>query len=269
MQKANETRCSVSLLLGVISLGNSHVIFSGREFEKLRDAEEADRDTNSYVSLKLDTLGYILVANMPQVLITISYYFYNAALTSMVSAAEYSSYGVDRKPLRVTWPAKNSKQRSTYWLSLPYRYSLPVLVLYALLHWLVSQSMYYMVVVSYDANDEVVPGGVKNVLAFSFGALLVAIMVGIVFISGLAALAFQRLKSTMPIAGSCSVAISAACHPPAEVDLTTAAYGELLWGEIDLMVEGFHNQIGEQKPPGHCTFTSLDARPPSFDTIYA
>jgi hypothetical protein len=82
----------------------------------------------------------IFLANVPQILVSLTYFFYNGLLTCMLSAVEYDNYATDQKPLRVSWP--RGAQRSTYYLSLPYRYSVPLLVVSAVLHWLVSQSLF-------------------------------------------------------------------------------------------------------------------------------
>lgn len=95
-------------------------------------------------SLPKRMLDSVVVANIPQLLITMSYYGYNNSMTTMLAAAEYDSYGVSSKSLRVTWPEKDSQQKSTYWLSIPYQYAVPILVLYVVLHWLVSQSTFYV-----------------------------------------------------------------------------------------------------------------------------
>jgi hypothetical protein len=51
-------------------------------------------------------LAQILVANVPQFAITVSYYFYNNVLTTMLASAEYNSYGVRRTGLSVSWPRR-------------------------------------------------------------------------------------------------------------------------------------------------------------------
>lgn len=59
------------------------------------------------------------------------------------------------------------------------------------------------------------------------------------------AIGFRKFASLMPVAGSCSAAISAACHPPP--DDTNAAYSTVSWGAIE---QGQYHLVG------HCTFTS-------------
>ncbi|GES59971.1 peptidase C78, ubiquitin fold modifier-specific peptidase 1/ 2 [Aspergillus terreus] len=69
-------------------------------------------------------LRMILLANTPQLVVSIAYFMYNAVMTCVLLAAEYDDYAVERKPLRVSWA--RGAQRSTYYLSLPYRYSIPL-----------------------------------------------------------------------------------------------------------------------------------------------
>lgn len=61
---------------------------------------------------KVSEMEGVVMANSAQLIVTAGYYFYNSVLTSMLASAEYSSYGTDRKALRVTWPAKGSQQLS-------------------------------------------------------------------------------------------------------------------------------------------------------------
>lgn len=186
----------------------------------------------------------------------------------MLAAAEYSSYGVDRKPLRVTWPVKGSHQRSTYWLSVPYQYGIPIMVLYMILHWLVSESIYYVLLIPYDGDQRVWEKR-TSCLGLTALPMLLAVVVGFLMIFLLVALAFRRFKSTMPLAGSCSAAISAACHPPKDDCTDTAALGELMWGETGLPPDWDIDQSDGDDQKGHCSFTSLDAVQPSLMKLYA
>lgn len=61
----------------------------------------------------------VLLANAPQLVLSSLYILCNCLFTCMLAVAEYSDFATERKPLRVSWPKGN--QRSTYWLSLPYR----------------------------------------------------------------------------------------------------------------------------------------------------
>src|SRR5215469_15151469 len=70
----------------------------------------------------------------------ISYFMYNGIYTAQLGAHEWSEYASRKKPLRVTYPRGN--QSSTYWLQLPFWYSIPLSAALALLHYLISQSMF-------------------------------------------------------------------------------------------------------------------------------
>lgn len=85
-------------------------------------------------------LANVLVANSPQLIFSCLYLLYNGIFTSMCLAHEYSKYSNCRKGLRATSP--QGDQRSTYWLHLPYVYSIFLLAASALLHWSISQTIF-------------------------------------------------------------------------------------------------------------------------------
>ena len=58
----------------------------------------------------------------------------------MLLANEWDRFGETRKTLRVTTP--QGHQRSSYFISVPLKYGLPVLVLFGILHWTISQSVF-------------------------------------------------------------------------------------------------------------------------------
>ena len=70
--------------------------------------------------------GCVLLANLPQVILSFLYLMYNGLYTSMHMAHEYGGYATERKSLRVTTP--RGTQRSTYWLQLPYTYGMPLIL---------------------------------------------------------------------------------------------------------------------------------------------
>ena len=58
----------------------------------------------------------------------------------MLVANEWDRFGKTRKPLRVSEP--QGHQRSTYFVSVPLTYGLPILVAFGALHYTVSQSVF-------------------------------------------------------------------------------------------------------------------------------
>ncbi|EEP78515.1 predicted protein [Uncinocarpus reesii 1704] len=84
-----------------------------------------------------------LQANAPQLLLSFSYFVYNSLYTRICIEKEWNKYSRGYHPLRVTRP--QGQQISTYRLQLPYRYSIPLIVISVLLHWLVSNTLYVFV----------------------------------------------------------------------------------------------------------------------------
>ncbi|KAL4788715.1 hypothetical protein BJX76DRAFT_363367 [Aspergillus varians] len=179
-----------------------------------------------------NVLALILLSNTPQLLVTIAYFLYNACLTCMLAAVEYDSYASSqrkRKYLRVSWPRGN--QRSTHYLSLPYRYSLPLLGASAVLHWLVSQSLFYVEIIALSMDP--VKDGDTPILTCGFSpvAVIFAIALGATLLLVAAALGSRRFASRMPVIGYCSAAISAACHPGVD-GVQDHAMQPIRWGEV-------------------------------------
>jgi hypothetical protein len=92
----------------------------------------------------------VLFANMFQVIISAVYLLYNNLLTEMVIASEWNNFSSERKTLRLSVP--QGIQRSNYFLSLPYRYSVALMTCSGLLHWLISQSVFVVQTVAYTPN---------------------------------------------------------------------------------------------------------------------
>jgi hypothetical protein len=213
-------------------------------------------------NLQNSILSMILVSNTPQLLLSVAYFFYNRNLTSMVLAAEYDTYATSHKPLRVSWP--KGAQKSTYFLTLPYRYSVPLLVASALLHWLVSESVFYILAI----GRHILPhprryliretgNVIYSTLSWSPMAIICAVCVGFGIFSAAVVLGCKQMKSQIPLAGNCSASISSACHPPeGEKD---ASQKHLRWGEV-LVADGEY---------GHCSFTSRHAEEPSSERLYS
>lgn len=243
--------------------------FDAKTLQRLWDSEATARNTHSSIYPDSELQG-VVIANCAQLIVTIGYYFYNSVLTSMLSAAEYSSYGVDRKPLRVTWPVKGSQQRSTYWLSIPYHYGIPIILVFMIIHWFVSQGWYFVLLIPYDSNDKLLYQSTNSLVGFAPLPIIFAAAIGLAMGILLVGLAFRRFKSAIPLAGSCSAAISAACHPPEDVCTDTAALGDLIWGETGSTPDWDIDRIeGSNDQKGHCSFTPLDAQQPSLERSYA
>ncbi|KAI2841169.1 hypothetical protein CBS147321_7429 [Aspergillus niger] len=234
-----------------------------------------------------------LLANTPQIAVSIGYFLYNNLLTHMLLAAEHDDYASQRKALRVSWP--QGSQRSSYYLSLPYRYSIPLMIASMLLHWLVSGSLFYVAINPIDMLGNTVHA--NQVITCGYGpiAIVFALILGGVMTSTVVGLGMRRFASQMPIAGSCSAAVSAACHPTGGDD---HALKPIMWGEIPVAAvqpngiddadeiiseheiedreeigDGCYSPLssetaGQDGSYGHCSFTSEEVIIPNPSRLY-
>ncbi|CAH0046098.1 unnamed protein product [Clonostachys solani] len=213
----------------------------------------------------------VLISNLPQVLFSFIYVVLNGLITSMTAAAEWSSYAVNtHRPLRVSFP--KASQRTTFFLQMPYRYSIPIIILSILMHWLISQSFFMVQIAEISTTyEEVEPlnfdkidagtaiyGNLITTVAFSpMGILFTALLLAVVFLGALG-LGMIRLKGEIPVAGSCSLAIAAACHAPEG----TSSLKPLKWGEV-LSTEAGDDGVG------HCAFSNDFTQIPELGNRYA
>ncbi|OQE36889.1 hypothetical protein PENCOP_c011G05832 [Penicillium coprophilum] len=154
----------------------------------------------------------VIIANVPQLIFSFLYFAFNSLLTTMTLAAEWSGYAAHRKGLRVSNNAKIS-QRSKYFLSIPYRYSMPLMAASVTLHWLISQSLFMVGIEAFDSKMIRDTDADLITCGYSPVAIVSAVAVGGFTFFCLLGLSSKRFKTAMPVVGSCSFAISAACHP--------------------------------------------------------
>jgi hypothetical protein len=179
-------------------------------------------------------LQLIVLANLPQFVMVATYLLYNSLLTIMVVELEWHSFAKKRKSLRVSTP--RGAQRSTFYLSLPYRYSLPLAILSAGLQWLVSQSLFFAEVDLWDEKGERHNEESILTLGYSNLALFWLLFVGILAWLPVVGMGYlRRLPEGMPLLGACSGVVAAACHlPGAERDKDGVATNLMSWGVVDV-----------------------------------
>jgi hypothetical protein len=73
-----------------------------------------------------------ILASLPQTVYSLLYLSYNPILTRIFISHEWSTYPTDYSGLRTSWVV--GQQRSTYFLQLPYHYTIPFMTLSLLLH---------------------------------------------------------------------------------------------------------------------------------------
>lgn len=178
------------------------------------------------------TMQHVLIVNAPQIALSISYFAYNDLWTNVLVAREWATYGNKRQGLRVS-QRRSDYQRSSYFLTVPYAFGIPLQISSALLHWLMSQSIFLARVNVYSGEPFVhFPVSIINTVGYSPIALFFLILLWIILLVGiyLTGILF-KFKSPIPIVGSCSLAISAACHPLIwEQHNGGIALKEVMWG---------------------------------------
>ena len=201
-----------------------------------------------------------LLANSPQIVLSWFYVTLNGVMTSMLLADELNGYAHQRKTLRVTSPT--GKQRSTYRLQIPYVYGVPLLMTFGLLHWLVSQSFFLARVTVYDSNGSVDVSKSTSTCGYSLVAMFFVLVASIIVIWFMLMTGFRTFKPGVPPMGSCSAAISAACHPPE--DDKDASKLPVKWGVVGHKTVDMSGEV-----VGHCTFTSFKVKAPKKGMLYA
>jgi hypothetical protein len=233
-------------------------------------------DPRGFISWSLPTSGAaglvsnVVVANIPQLLLSFLYLNYNGLMTVMSLAQEWSRYGIRRNGLRVSRTPKGA-QRTTYFLQLPYRFSIPIIIVTGTLHWLISQSIFLVSVeaimlipspaaVLGDSNiwDTVNPEYLMT-CGYSPPAILASIVVASLLLIWIVGMGFIKLPSSMPVAASCSAAIAAACHAPVERIEDSTGEKEVMWGEMG----------EDEKGIGHCGFSMREVEQPEDGKLYA
>lgn len=215
----------------------------------------------------------VLVANAAQPILSILYFCYNGLFTSIFTSYEWESFSGQRKGLRVSASPVGS-QRSTYFLQLPYRIALPLMVTSGLLHWLVSQSIFLVNIRTpgfgntnspayYLQSPENLDASVvvdKLTCGYSPIAIFCVIILGVLMIILILGIGCRRFKSGMPVASSCSWAIAAACHTyPGTNGTRDDAKHCVGWGIMGIKDDGVP----------YCGFSKEETYPVVYGVLYS
>ncbi|KAG4442025.1 hypothetical protein IFR05_002493 [Cadophora sp. M221] len=189
----------------------------------------------------------VLLANSPQIILSMLYIVYNRMYTCMSFSKEWHDLAHRQRSLRVTSP--RGSQRSTYFLSLPYRYLIPISLVSIATHWILSESLFLVAIDVFDEHGNLDTS--QSILTCGFSCIALIFLIGIgwlVLIAGVG-MGLRRYNGGMPLAGSCSAALSAACHPLADEHDT--ALGPVKWGVVNI-----------SHGVGHCALSGRYVSPP-------
>lgn len=166
---------------------------------------------------------------------------------------------------------------------MPLKYGLPLMSSMAILHWLVSQSVFVVQIVSYwsdgsqDINSSIAQDGYSPLgimlcksslmnhhsqrLSWITNGGLSALILGLVMIIALALIGIRKFPDRTHLAFTSSAVISAACHQPLPEDGEAHKF-PVQWGVV--------SQDDDERGVGHCSFTTArDVRPPEIGREYA
>lgn len=235
------------LIPGIIFIINTLKIIQDRAGSLAHVMDYAFGATDQYASALLGReLGqggdanryiFILFANVWQTGVSMIYIQVNALLTCMLVNKEWQQYGSKRKTLRVTHPV--GAQRSTYFLSLPLRYALPMQALWILLHWALSQACYMFAVEDHWYGEAL---SESPFLAFSPWPSFTSVLLGICILIGITVISLRKDNGPLPVGAYCSAVISAACHPSSKD--SDDHLSPLQWGSIP--DSEYHKQYDSQ-----------------------
>ena len=113
-----------------------------------------------------------------------------------------------------------------------------------LLHWLVSQTIFLARVSTFDRKSQMDLHRSFSTIGYSQLGLISILYYGLILVFVVHLLGFKRFKPCMPLAATCSAAISAACHRPSNAP--NASTQPVMWGALP---QG-------DRVIGHCCFTS-------------
>lgn len=216
-EKTNINSCSVYWLTGLVILctgsKGSQVASFQQQWNAGLGAPLPTTIATLVYDLDWDTtlLINIVTANAPQLVLSLVYLCYNGLFTCMFLSAEWASYARVRKGLRVTRP--EGYQRESYWLSLPYKVSMPLIMASSVLHWILSQSLFLVQINIIDATESPDQSISINAIGWSTLALTALLIIGGLLIIIIVGFGFFTYTPGIPIVSSNSRAISAACHP--------------------------------------------------------
>ncbi|PUU75533.1 hypothetical protein B9Z19DRAFT_1053764 [Tuber borchii] len=192
----------------------------------------------------------VLISNIPQTILSFLYLTYNSLFTGMLLGHEWSLFSHYHRTLRVTSPRPG--QRSTYWLQIPYTYAIPLMTLGGLLHWLTSQSIFLARV---DISDPFGRNSLDSIstVGYSCIAIIFVLVLAILALLTAAGMGYKKLSAEITNAGSCSAAISAACHASG-ADSEEMVGKKVRWGDVGIVPDTgvrhltFSSEIGVGKP---------------------
>lgn len=135
-------------------------------------------------------------------------------------------------------------------------YAIPLVIVSAILHWLISQSLFFVRLTVYATQTRDGGPGISDTVTtcgYSAIALFFVLIVGFIALVAPVIAGYRKVHQNIPVDGTNSAVLSAACHRPEDDE--HAAVLPILWG----CPAGGEKGYGEVQ---HCCLTSGDVEPP-------
>ena len=182
----------------------------------------------------------VVIANLPQVWLSIGYLTWNNQIGRIWLEREWRSYYLKCRLPRVSYGSQERGVRNARWLQLPYWLTGTLMSISIFLHWFVSQTLFVVEIYFADAH-------VASVFHMHYSplAIIVAGTASIVLVLGLTVYYFVPVPTWMPLmAGSAKVVFDSCSRLPA-TELPRNGVG---WGDISFRNErlaGFGQVVGK------------------------
>ncbi|KAG9597922.1 hypothetical protein KCU77_g1453, partial [Aureobasidium melanogenum] len=178
------------------------IVYNNDELSKYRPLTPWTPTSNRGLLANLLGLGSIHLA------ISTTYLFYNHLWSRMHAAAELNAFANARAHLRVTLPVQGAQ--STYYLSIKPHFSVLLIVALMLIHFCTTRALNVVAIQVYDVMGQY--SHQRNTYGISTTSALLALGLGFLLLCALTFGLERKLHVGMPVLGTCSMAISAACH---------------------------------------------------------
>ncbi|KAI5196563.1 hypothetical protein E4T38_08444 [Aureobasidium subglaciale] len=172
-------------------------------------------ELSSYQSLNLlsPTSGRGYLANLLglgaiHIPISILHLFYNHLWSRMLAAAELNACARTRAPLRVTLLTQGASR--THYLNIKPHFAALLITALVFIHFLTSQALHMVAIQTYDVMGNYSHQRISH--GISTSSAILALVIAFVMLCVLAIGLEKKLDAGMPVLGTCSSAISAACH---------------------------------------------------------
>lgn len=173
------------------------------------------------------------VANSPQFVLAFFWVIYSSLFGAMALADDWARFAKDASPQTMMVSSPRGAQRGLWFFGMPFWSGIVLFALQTLTHFLVSRSIFPVRVQGFDYEGNMDPESLVSTITTSPVAMLCFFFITIFLLLVVIRAGWTVLPSAVPVAATCSAAISAACHPV--VRREGMEYGVLKWGVV---VEG-------------------------------